>query len=402
MKKYLGVVRVLFLVFTLSLIWGGNLCYAGPPLVPQVTKWRLTNPADAISIDTYLVMPNADELNPLKRALYIKPTQSDSSQNSGEDVIIENAFGLEDDAVQGPSSMFGGSGESFGMMLMSLTTDNIQYLTGVDTVINYTDEFLGGTAVDDVNPDTRFYGPINYHNFSSGLPAGTELEVTVALNGHKPHFIGVLGADADIQYDVAADTILITAKTVIGATAADTENFEGQVITSYFGFCVNSDTELFGTTPLKIIGQTDVWVGDFNLFAPGSDAVSYQGGGSAGTLGSSSALFGFTAWGQTGYTRHASIFIPDDSLAAIFGSGVTPSTSLTGFANNAAVSTTVTAGTNFGVSGQTFAFNYTFASGKDAGVGVTPESTGDSGSLPVGPLAVGVSALLGWWKRRKE
>ena len=33
----------------------------------------------------------------------------------------------------------------------------------------------------------------------------------------------------------------------------------------------------------------------------------------------------------------------------------------------------------------------------------TPESpTGDSGSLPVGPLAAGISALLVWWKRRKQ
>ena len=31
---------------------------------------------------------------------------------------------------------------------------------------------------------------------------------------------------------------------------------------------------------------------------------------------------------------------------------------------------------------------------------VTP--AGDSGSLPVGPLAAGISALLVWWKRRKQ
>ena len=33
---------------------------------------------------------------------------------------------------------------------------------------------------------------------------------------------------------------------------------------------------------------------------------------------------------------------------------------------------------------------------------VADSSTGDSGSLPFGPLAAGISALLVWWKRRKQ
>ncbi|MBU2495652.1 MAG: hypothetical protein ABIK20_06575 [Candidatus Omnitrophota bacterium] len=33
---------------------------------------------------------------------------------------------------------------------------------------------------------------------------------------------------------------------------------------------------------------------------------------------------------------------------------------------------------------------------------IADSDTGDSGSLPVGPLAAGVSAFLVWWKRRKQ
>jgi acyl-coenzyme A thioesterase PaaI-like protein len=124
-----------------------------------------------------------------------------------------------------------------------------------------------------------------------------------------------------------------------------------------------------------MIGQTDIWVGDFNLFMPGSDDNSAQGtSGFAGTFGSPDAFSGFTAWGPTGGTRNVSIFIPDDSISTVFGSDVTAS-ALTGFVDGSEVSTTVTAGTNFGVSGQTFSFTYTFASGKDVAVAATSPCT---------------------------
>jgi len=48
---------------------------------------------------------------------------------------------------------------------------------------------------------------------------------------------------------------------------------------------------------------------------------------------------------------------------------------------------------------------HAYAGGRDVAVlclEPTTAGSGDSGTIPVGPLTAGISALLAWWKRRKQ
>ncbi len=264
--------------------------------------------------------------------------------------------------VAAPAEMFGVS-TGYGHLLLSLMDSGLDpTVTGAElTAIrdglptNANPEIFGAAA-----------GPVNKVNIEldRAIPVGTEVTFTVDMNDEVPHLVAVMGGTAPtVTYD-SSGTGTLTVKT----TTFDSTTNAGDIFNSMIGFMIFTDTTL-GTTPLRIITQTNHWVGDIFPLLPGfdSDAAVEDAGGTQGTI---TAKCGTTIYGPTGGERNINVFFPDSSIEAIFGSGIT-NTSLAAFANstqesNATIDREVT---NFGLPGTLAQFTYTFASGKDTAMG---------------------------------
>jgi len=234
---------------------------------------------------------------------------------------------------------------------------------------------LGSNLPTNANPDIfgGVQAPANKTNIelNRAIPAGTQVTFTVDLNGEIPHLVAIMGGSAPVvTYDPVGDSLTIQT-TTFGTTTNANETFSSLV-----GFMVVTDTTL-GTTPLRIIAQTNHWVGDIFPLLPGFDSNAAVPG-NAGTVGTITAKCGTTIYGPTGETRTINIFIPDESLEAFFGAGTTPADIVPYVDTSVETGATINTGvSNFSTTGTQATFTYTFASPKDAGFGV------NSSPLPV-------------------
>lgn len=334
---------------------------------PKVTKVELSA---AVNAGYYAVVFNSNSNNPDGDGVWIDPgnTSGDSTTNptgaaatNGQGAIAAEMFGLS---------------SGYGQMLLSVDADAANYGTEMTNLnagkpTNVNETILGGAT-----------GPVNKANIELGgvnagdraIPAGTEVTFTVDMNSEPPHLVAVMGGTAPtVTYD-ASGTGTLTIKTTTFGTTTNAEH----IFYSIVGFSILTDTAKMGTTPLKIIAQTNAWVGDMFPLLPGFDtnaAVSDIGG----TLGGTTAKSGVTIYGPTGQQRDIRIFFPDSAIATMFGSGVT-SSSLTAFVGSGedTSATIATDQTNFGTTGTLATFTYTFASPKDTSVGV--DTSGGGGS----------------------
>lgn len=236
------------------------------------------------------------------------------------------------------------------------------------------------------NANTEIFGsaqgPVNKINIEldRAIPAGTIVTFTVDMNGEPPHLVAVMGGRTPVvTYDPNTDTLKIETAT-FGTTTND-----GDVFNSLVGFMIFTDTTSFGTTPLRLIAQTDHWVGDIFMLLPGFDdhaAIADIGG----VFGTGTAKCGTTIYGPSGQQRTASLFVPDAILDEIFGAQITAD-SLAAFVNSDLESgATLTKGvTNFGVTGTQAECTYTFASPKDVSFGVSRVSSGVN-DPEIGPM----------------
>lgn len=351
------------LVVAISLLLVASTVFAAP----KVTKVELSV---AVNAGYYAVVFNSNSNNPNGNGVWIDP--GNTSGNSTTNPTGAAATGGQ---TATPAEMFGLS-SGYGHMLLS-----------VDAGVNYGDEIGALDANKPTNVNETILGgatgPVNKANIELGgasagdraIPAGTEVTFTVDMNSEPPHLVAVMGGTAPtVTYD-ASGTGTLTVKTTTFGTTTNAEH----TFYSIVGFMILTDTTKMGTDPLKIIAQTNAWVGDMFPLLPGFDtdaAVSDIGG----TLGGTTAKSGVTIYGPTGQQRDIRIFFPDSAIATMFGSGVT-SSSLTAFVGSGEdTSATIATGqTNFGTTGTLATFTYTFASPKDTSVGVDTSGGGSSG-----------------------
>ncbi len=362
---------------------------------PKITRLQL----GANVTDGYIVIPNSEatlaDTYPMTPAIYIAPGSKDSADIAGGATAIANAFGAGQDAVQGDAAFFG-TPLGYGTFLFNITT-------GLPTG-NPADRRLAEVRKWRIkNSNTvmmgEAYGPGNISSVSlvNAVPAGTTVTLTIDMQGHKPHLIGILGGTPTLTYDSTGNGTLtvqsstITTKNAGGRGGSDPDDQAAgadptdNTITSAFGMMLVTDDAAFGnpSSAMKLVAWTNAWPGDIFLYGPGADTNSNKGAGSAGTFGSSSAKVGLTVNGPTADTRTFFMFVPSGVVQTVFGSGVT-SGDITGYVNGVEATTTATSdSTTFtadgsAVTGVRLSFNYTFASATDTSTGVK-SSGGDSG-----------------------
>lgn len=337
---------------------------------PQITAVTLTSDdgnAVNVAANNYLVVPNQTWGSTGTSAIFIMPGASSGNTTTSAPSFVATATTYFSDA----SPMFGTAG-GWGMMLLQFTSSDLGATMMTNLPTNANTVILGGAQ-----------GPLNKDRISltSAIPVGTTVKFTLNMKGEIPQLVAVLGGSfPTITYDSALNSgegaLTIQTKTFSTTTNASDS------LTGMVGFFLTSDTSL-GTTPLRIITQTNAWVGDLFAFMPGLDSSCAVGVGGAGTAGTSSARFGATIYGITGQSRNVSIFIPDASLASLYGATAT-SDQLDSLVNGSSQSgDTVTNTSNFAVSattdvrlsGKRFDFTYTFASPKDASIGIPSGSS---------------------------
>lgn len=342
------------------LLFSSLLLITSPALaVPQATQVQLSAAVNAgfyaVAFDS--ILDNGD-------GVWIDPGAT--SGNSATNPTGAAAVGGQTATAAG---MYGVS-SGYGQLLLS-----------VDAGAGYAAEMAALGVNNPTNANTAMFGaasaPVNKTNIelNRAIPAGTEVTFTVDMNTEVPHMVAVMGGVAPtVTYDSTGTGTLTVKTTTFGTTTE-----AGDTFTSLIGFMIFTDTTDFGNTPLRIIAQTNHWVGDIFPLLPGWD-TSASVADIGGTKGSISAKCGTTINGPTGQSRTINIFFPDSSISALFGSGIT-NTQLTAFADSAQESNaTITRGTtNFGVTGTLASFTYTFASAKDTTIGVAAGVGGDNG-----------------------
>jgi hypothetical protein len=336
-----------FIFFITSTAWGA-------PKVTQVDLDTAVNAGFYVAVFDKTNAPNGVWVDP-------GSTTGDSTTNP-----TGNAT-----ATAAEAEMHGVS-SGYGHLLLSVTNASLGA---------YAAEMGALGANNPTNANTAMFGaasaPVNKTNIelNRAIPAGTEVTFTVNMDSEVPHMVAVMGGVAPtVTYDSTGTGTLTVKSTTFGTTTQ-----AGDTFTSLIGFMVFTDTTDFGTTPLRIIAQTNHWVGDIFPLLPGWD-TNASVANIGGTAGSITAKCGTTIYGPSGQSRTINIFFPGSSIDEIFGAGVT-NAQLAAFAdsvqqNNATITTGTT---NFGVTGTLASFTYTFASAKDTTIGVPSGGSGDSG-----------------------
>ena len=320
---------------------------------PQVTRVQLDT---TVTAGFYVVVFDIDGSG---NGVWVNPGASEGNSTTNPNPPAgPGGIGL----LAAPADMYGLS-SGYGQLLLSATAAGFSELVAeLDSMSSNMPANANTTILGGAN------GPVNKTNIEldRAIPESTEVTFTVDMNGEVPHLVGVMGGSYPlVTYDPVGDSITITTSTFSTTTNA-LDSFS-----SIVGFMVITDTTL-GTTPLRIIAQTNHWVGDIFPLLPGFDdsAAVENIGGDQGTI---TAKCGTTIYGPTGQQRMINVFCPDSSIEAMFGSGVN-NTDLGAFRDSVDVSdeATITTGvSNFGVAGTRASFIYTFASPRDGSIGVS-------------------------------
>lgn len=340
------------------LLFSFILLITSPALaVPQVTQVQLSAAVNAgyyaVAFDS--ILDNGD-------GIWIDP-----GATSGNSTTNPTGAAAVSGQTATAAGMYGVS-SGYGQLLFSVDASGAGYAAEMTALGNN----------NPTNANTAMFGaaaaPANKNNIELGganagdraIDAGTQVTFTVDMNSEVPHLIAVMGDSAPtVTYDPTG-TGTLTVKT----TTFQTTTNAGDTFYSIVGFMLFTDTTDFGATPLRIIAQTNHWVGDIFPLLPGWD-TNASVADIGGTKGSITAKCGTTINGPTGQSRTINIFFPDSSISALFGSGIA-NTELAAFADSTQESNaTITRGTtNFGVTGTLASFTYTFASAKDTSIGV--------------------------------
>lgn len=315
---------------------------------PRVTEIEV---GTAVNAGLYLAM--FDSNNP-PDGIWIDPGSQTGDSSTGPTGPV-STLGIVNAAA---AEMFGLS-DGYGQILLSV--DGADAATAGAELNN-----MGNNSP--TNTNTTILGgvnaPVNKTNIEldRAIPVGTTVTFTVDMNGEVPHLVAIMGGSAPtVTYDSVTEILTIKTTTFGSTTNA------GDTFNSVVGFMIVTDP-LLGNTSLRIIAQTNHWVGDIFPLLPGFDANSAvaDNGGTQGTI---TAKCGTTIYGPAGEQRNINIFFPDSSILAMFGPTVT-SSQLAAFADSARESgATITVGANnFGVDGILAQFTYTFASPKDASI----------------------------------
>lgn len=349
----------------------------GAPKVIQVDL------GSAVNAGYYAVVFDSNNNNPDGDGVWIDPAST--TGNSTTDPTGVAAAGGQ---TATPAEMFGVS-SGYGQLLLSLDASS---------AAAYGAEMAALNANNPTNANINMFGaaaaPVNKANIELGgantgdraIDAGTQVTFTVDMDSEIPHLVAVMGGSVPtVTYDDTGTGTLTIQTTTFGTTTD-----AGDIFYSIVGFMLFTDTTSFGSTPLRIIAQTNHWVGDIFPLLPGWDtdaAVS----GAGGTHGTITARCGTTIYGPTGGQRNINIFFPDDSITTMFGSGIR-SSSLSAFTKSGEeTGATITLeSTYFGVTGTLASFTYTFASPEDTSIGIpTPASDSANGGCFIATAAYG-------------
>ncbi|MBD3168186.1 MAG: T9SS type A sorting domain-containing protein [candidate division Zixibacteria bacterium] len=337
---------IAFIVIALSLFGVANV-----NAVPQITEVTL---GTAVNTGYYCAVLDTDADGD---GVWIN-----AGQTSGNSTTDPGPPASSAGFTATPARMYG-MGTGYGQLLLS-----------IDAGANFATEMASMFSNQPQNANTDMFGsangPCNKTNIelNRALPAGTQVTFTIDMDSEVPHLVAVMGAGLPtVTYNPSGTGTLTVQATTFGTTTYYNDTF-----TSIIGLSVMTDQTAFGATPMKIIAQTNHWVGDIFPLLPGYDdsaAVANNGG----TYGQSDAKCGITIYGQTGGSRSVNVFLPDAIITNMFGSGVSAS-DLTGYvdAGEASSPTVSTGQSNFGTTGTVATFSYTFASPKDASIGVEP------------------------------
>ncbi len=348
-------------LFSLLAVFFCLSAYAAAALAtPQVTAVTLSAP---VAAGSYVVVFDDDRNG---NGVWVNPGAS--SGDSLTDPALPAGPGGAN-LLAAPADMFGTAESGYGQLLLSVTSDQ----TAIGTE-------LGAIATNlPTNANLAIFGsatgPVNKDNIEleRAIPAGTSVTFTINMNGELPHLIAVMAGESPVVgYDAATEILTLSLKTFATTNAA------GETFSSLAGFMIFTNPAL-GTTPLRIVAQTNHWVGDIFPLLPGWDtnAKTADIGGEVGTI---TAKCGTTVVGPTGESRNINIFFPDETIPLIFGAdnNVLP-VELAAFANEAQegyqyagdiLTLSQDSSTFSGVTGTKASFTYTFASPVDLSIGV--------------------------------
>ena len=362
--KIVGIIILTFLLLTPFIASSASAAITGPP---EITSITLSNPVNS---GYYVVAFDSASVAGANGIWVNSGASASTAELTGALATINTS--QPGTAAVTPAGMFGMS-RSYGTMLLSLVDGGAG---------NYTQTVAALQALGDnlpTNTNTDMFGdsgPVNVNNIdlSQALPAETVVTFTVAMNGNVPHMVAVMSGDAPtVTYD---GTNTLTLKTKI---TGQTTTYAGNTFQSLLGFMILTDLS-FGTTPLRIIAHTNHWVGDMFPLMPGLDEYSAVLSG-GGVIASTGAKAGLTIYGPSGNDRMFTLFFPDSSLSAIFGTGATAA-QLAAYVSEGSEgngyyaeqdNTTATIATNvnnFNTTGTLATINYTFASPKDIALGI--------------------------------
>ncbi|MCK9276168.1 MAG: hypothetical protein M0P57_13885, partial [Syntrophales bacterium] len=338
----------------------GNEAYSAPvffhygatgPAAPEIISIQLNS---AVAAGTYVCAAHQGMFDQ-GGTVWVLPGQIQGTTTSGAPAMTPFASGPA--PLTGVSTGWGG--------LLTAFTD-----TDFSNINSTKGSILTQNMPTNANPDAfGASGPINrdfLHLSDAGIPAGAPVVVTIDMKGQLPHLVAVMGdSRPTVTYDPTGSGTLTIASTTFANL-----NQAGEEFNSVFGFLIVTDPTL-GTTPLRIIAQTNHWVGDIFPLLPGwGDPTKRAVPEIGGTIGSITAHCGTTIYGPTGGERSIRIFVPDESRAYIFGESVMAE-NLFAFVNGGQVDGTLTHDyANFSTTGTWAEFSYSFASPKDATVGV--------------------------------
>lgn len=318
---------------------------------PEIVRIDL---GSTVNTNYHIVAPNQTWGTSLTTALFVMPGAATGSTSTAAPSFTGTTY------FSGPSAMFGDQG-GYGMMLLSFTSSDLGASMQTNLPTNANPNMFGGAT-----------GPVNKSRLSmdsAGIATGTSVTITLDMKSNIPQLVAVMaGSYPTVTYDSSAygGTGQLTIQTHTTSTTTNA----GDSMTSILGFMVMANTQL-GSTPVRMVCQTDAWVGDMFPLFPGFDSSAAAGSGGAGTQGTITARCGSTVYGQTGLQRSVNTFIPVTSLSGMFGS-VTTSDIKAFVGSSAQDASAITTGvTNFGVAGIKASYTYTFASPKDVSFGVS-------------------------------